>query len=218
MRRASSGRHSPSPRPWARCQKERHRNEGRQVWRNIRTSSNRNLSRCENIAIVFLSSLATSTVATYESGCSGRDPNEVDMIHTSNEVYMIMIHTSKSVCTPSTRASGNTSLIISRLRCRTRHEREPPTPQAHNYTTNAERSPHIARGDGLYEATTGVPASFTIELVGDDGSPIIWKPSFFRFIYVWIASEDQVGEYKRNCQRLSELDYIQLMISHGFSE
>lgn len=63
--------------------------------------------------------------------------------------------------------------------------------QAHTYTAKAKQSSHVARGDGLHAATTGVPASFTIELVGDDGSPA-WRPGYAKFLYVWIASEDQV--------------------------
>ena len=63
--------------------------------------------------------------------------------------------------------------------------------KVHTYTSNAKRAPHIARGDGLHVATTGVPTSFTIDLLGESG-PAEWAPGFNKFIYVWIASEDQV--------------------------
>lgn len=68
-----------------------------------------------------------------------------------------------------------------------------PPRQVHSYTDNVIVSPHTARGDGLYAATAGVPASFTIELVEDDG-PQEWKTSGEQFIYVWIASEDQASQ------------------------
>lgn len=68
--------------------------------------------------------------------------------------------------------------------------------QAHIYTSNATQLPHIARGGGLHAANTGVPSSFTIELVHDDGQEK-WTPSGGKFIYVWIASEDQVTREMR---------------------
>ena len=67
------------------------------------------------------------------------------------------------------------------------HDSRTPTPQ-----TNVVLSPHIARGNGLHEATTGAPTFLTIELVQDDGEDTKWTPHGGRFIYVWIASEDQV--------------------------
>lgn len=70
----------------------------------------------------------------------------------------------------------------------------------------------------MHAATTGVPASFTIELVGDDeaygqrantsnvevpvglsgDTPADWRRTVdsARFIYVWISSEDQVQNRK----------------------
>ena len=58
--------------------------------------------------------------------------------------------------------------------------------------------PHTASGKGLHEATAGVPASFTIQLVGEDGENMErlgilhnnWRLA--QFIYVWVANEDQV--------------------------
>ncbi|CBJ32277.1 expressed unknown protein [Ectocarpus siliculosus] len=55
----------------------------------------------------------------------------------------------------------------------------------------------MASGDGLHQATVGISASFTIQLVGDEvgggGSLPDWEPnSSFRFIYVWISSKDQI--------------------------
>eukprot|EP00903_Cladosiphon_okamuranus_P007629 g7398.t1 len=41
-------------------------------------------------------------------------------------------------------------------------------------------------------ATTGIASTFEIQLVGEDGSPQGWEVSGDRFIYVWIASEDQI--------------------------
>ncbi|CAM9747311.1 unnamed protein product, partial [Ectocarpus fasciculatus] len=70
--------------------------------------------------------------------------------------------------------------------------------QAHGYTSD-ERVPHTASGDGLHKATVGRPASFTIQLVGDKLdrhtstlSPNWQEVSSRRFIYVWIANEDQI--------------------------
>ncbi|CAN0367600.1 unnamed protein product, partial [Ectocarpus sp. 12 AP-2014] len=70
---------------------------------------------------------------------------------------------------------------------------KPDNEQAHSYISH-ERAPHTTSGDGLHKATVGRPASFTIQLVGDQlGSPPDWKPnSSTRFIYVWIASKDQI--------------------------
>ncbi|CAM9152539.1 unnamed protein product [Ectocarpus fasciculatus] len=72
----------------------------------------------------------------------------------------------------------------------------PENEQAHLYSSAAS-SPHTASGDGLHQATVGIPASFTIQLVGDEtgdgGSLPDWEPnSSFRFIYVWISSMDQI--------------------------
>ncbi|CBJ32276.1 expressed unknown protein [Ectocarpus siliculosus] len=74
----------------------------------------------------------------------------------------------------------------------------PDTDQAHGYSSN-ESAAHTASGDGLHEATVGISASFTIQLVGDNlggsgGSSLPnWEPnSSSRFIYVWISNEDQI--------------------------
>eukprot|EP00903_Cladosiphon_okamuranus_P020050 g18416.t1 len=70
-----------------------------------------------------------------------------------------------------------------------------PAPlQEHAYRSDAEPSPHIASGPGLHEATTGRPASFTIELFDDAGMPILgpWSHNEQKFMYVWIANEDQI--------------------------
>lgn len=90
----------------------------------------------------------------------------------------------------------------------------PRLKDAHVDYGSGERAPHVARGKGLHEATTGVTTSFSIQLVGEEGrnnrkksgrvrggasSPADWKPvDSSRFIYVWIASKDQVG--KREAQ------------------
>ncbi|CAB1112262.1 unnamed protein product [Ectocarpus sp. CCAP 1310/34] len=73
----------------------------------------------------------------------------------------------------------------------------PLVSKAHDYSSN-ERAAHTASGEGLYKATAGIPASFTIQLVEDnlDGSGGSsrpgWEPnSSNRFIYVWISNEDQ---------------------------
>ncbi|CAM9809757.1 unnamed protein product [Ectocarpus sp. 6 AP-2014] len=70
---------------------------------------------------------------------------------------------------------------------------KPDNEQAHSYRSH-ERAPHTASGDGLHKATVGKPASFTIQLVGDQlGSLPDWKPNTStRFIYVWIANKDQI--------------------------
>ncbi|CAM9938670.1 unnamed protein product [Ectocarpus sp. 4 AP-2014] len=70
---------------------------------------------------------------------------------------------------------------------------KPDNEQAHSYRSH-DRAPHTASGDGLHKATVGRPASFTIQLVGDQlGSLPDWKPnSSTRFIYVWIANKDQI--------------------------
>ncbi|CAB1098030.1 unnamed protein product [Ectocarpus sp. CCAP 1310/34] len=72
---------------------------------------------------------------------------------------------------------------------------KPDNEQAHSYRS-LERAPHTASGDGLHKATVGRPASFTIQLVGHQlGSLPEWKPNTStRFIYVWIANKDQVGQ------------------------
>eukprot|EP00752_Nemacystus_decipiens_P003816 g3511.t1 len=77
----------------------------------------------------------------------------------------------------------------SRLAVQPRHLVQPENEQEHVYGRRVEQSPHKATGDGLNAATTGVPASFTIELGGHN-----WKPSgdAYRFIYVWIANQDQI--------------------------
>lgn len=62
-----------------------------------------------------------------------------------------------------------------------------PSPKVHRYSNHAETALHTASGDGLHAAMTGKPSSFTIELVGE-----AWSPSSARFIYVWIASPDQI--------------------------
>ncbi|CAM9753733.1 unnamed protein product, partial [Ectocarpus sp. 12 AP-2014] len=69
--------------------------------------------------------------------------------------------------------------------------------KVHRYTTNAT-APHTASGSGLHKATVGIPASFTVQLVGDNdrtGGSLFpdWEPnSSHRFIYVWISSKDQI--------------------------
>ncbi|CAM9874426.1 unnamed protein product, partial [Ectocarpus fasciculatus] len=69
--------------------------------------------------------------------------------------------------------------------------------KVHRYTTNA-RAPHTAWGSGLHKATVGIPASFAIQLVGDNastGGSVLpdWEPnSSDRFIYVWISNKDQI--------------------------
>ncbi|CAM9645761.1 unnamed protein product [Scytosiphon promiscuus] len=86
----------------------------------------------------------------------------------------------------------------------------PEDEQAHIYSSRVRPAPHVARGRGLHKATTGVPASFTIQLVGEDERtppgkgkpdeagdhgypPADWRPTnSSRFIYVWIASRDQI--------------------------
>eukprot|EP00903_Cladosiphon_okamuranus_P011004 g10393.t1 len=68
---------------------------------------------------------------------------------------------------------------------------QPEDQQDHIYTKLARESPHIASGDGLHSATTGVPSSFTIELVQDEGQ-VKWTPSGTKFVYVWIANENQI--------------------------
>ena len=58
--------------------------------------------------------------------------------------------------------------------------------------------PHTASGEGLHEATVGVPASFMIQLVAEDGKNMStdgivhdnWRLK--SFVYVWISNEDQV--------------------------
>ncbi|CAM9152460.1 unnamed protein product [Ectocarpus fasciculatus] len=74
----------------------------------------------------------------------------------------------------------------------------PDNEQAHGYSSD-EGAAHTASGIGLHQATVGIPAFFTIHLVGDnlDGSggssPPDWEPnSSVRFIYVWISNEDQI--------------------------
>lgn len=59
--------------------------------------------------------------------------------------------------------------------------------------------PHVVRGDGLSSASTGSEATFTIQLVEDGETEVeaanhIWdhNVNHRRFIYVWIAGEDQV--------------------------
>lgn len=73
--------------------------------------------------------------------------------------------------------------------------------KAHGYTKRAKRAPHIARGDGLHAATTGVPTSFHIDLF-EDGGRAKWSPGFNQFIYVWIASKDQVTGARVRAPRL----------------
>lgn len=53
-------------------------------------------------------------------------------------------------------------------------------------------APHTVSGDGLHVARTGIPASFEIQLLGENGSPQGWEVSGERFLYVWIAGEDQI--------------------------
>lgn len=65
-------------------------------------------------------------------------------------------------------------------------------PQAHIYSPHVHVAPHTASGDGLHMATTGIPAAFEIQLVGENGSPQGWQVSGDRFMYVWIAGEDQI--------------------------
>ncbi|CAM9376350.1 unnamed protein product [Ectocarpus fasciculatus] len=73
----------------------------------------------------------------------------------------------------------------------------PDNEQAHGYRSD-ERAPHTASGDGLHKATVGRPASFMIQLVGDQpadvrGSVLDWETiGSRRFIYVWIANKDQI--------------------------
>lgn len=66
--------------------------------------------------------------------------------------------------------------------------------QAHVYGPDVRFAPHTASGVGLYAATVGVPASFKIHLVGDDGAPSLepWNFDGKHFIYVWISNADQI--------------------------
>lgn len=74
--------------------------------------------------------------------------------------------------------------------------------QARSYGADVRVAPHTAAGPGLRSASTGVPASFTIRLAGADGSGTRqgqqenpdWEYNVDkkRFIYVWVASEDNV--------------------------
>lgn len=84
------------------------------------------------------------------------------------------------------------------------NERTPP--QAHPYTAKVKQSLHRARGEGLSTATTGVPTSFTIELIGDHGHDN-WSTGDERFIYVWIANEYQVSE-EIHAQRPKTLEVV----------
>lgn len=59
--------------------------------------------------------------------------------------------------------------------------------------------PHMAHGEGLSSASTGTEATFTIQLMQDretaaEAASHIWDHNINheRFIYVWIAGEDQV--------------------------
>ena len=56
----------------------------------------------------------------------------------------------------------------------------------HQYR-DAKPSRHTASGDGLHAARAGKPSSFNIHLFGEP-----WSPNNTRFIYVWIANEDQI--------------------------
>ena len=66
--------------------------------------------------------------------------------------------------------------------------------QAHVYGPDVRFAPHTASGEGLYAATVGVPASFTIHLVGDFGTPPLgqWNADGHHFVYVWIANANQI--------------------------
>ncbi|CAM9548864.1 unnamed protein product [Ectocarpus sp. 12 AP-2014] len=71
---------------------------------------------------------------------------------------------------------------------------KPDNEQAHHYRSH-ERAPHTASGDGLHKATVGRPASFLIQLGDELDDHRDSLPSFEpsgRFIYVWIASKDQI--------------------------
>lgn len=76
----------------------------------------------------------------------------------------------------------------------------PPTKQFPRYASALATVPHIAWGEGLHEAAVGTPASFTIQLVGEDGGYLNRRgsnsPQREEFIYVWISNEDQVGAFK----------------------
>lgn len=66
--------------------------------------------------------------------------------------------------------------------------------QEHPYDSDVTIAPHTADGPGLSVATTGVEASFTIRLAGENGSQpqAEWNVDKKRFIYVWVASADHV--------------------------
>lgn len=61
-----------------------------------------------------------------------------------------------------------------------------------------EQVPHTAFGEGLSLASTESVASFTIQLNGENGTVLDtkasqeWNMNGARFIYVWIASDDQM--------------------------
>lgn len=71
-----------------------------------------------------------------------------------------------------------------------------PVIQHHGYAHNAKPALHVLEGEGLTRATTGEVATFTIHLVGEDGSPPEvpgpWNLDPVRFVYVWIANSDQM--------------------------
>lgn len=66
--------------------------------------------------------------------------------------------------------------------------------QAHLYGPDVRYAPHTTSGEGLYVATVGLPASFTIHLAGEEGAPPPgeWNADGHHFIYVWIANADQI--------------------------
>lgn len=59
--------------------------------------------------------------------------------------------------------------------------------KVHRFSRGGGVALHTASGDGLHGATTGKPSSFNINLVGQT-----WNINSTRFIYVWIASPDQI--------------------------
>ncbi|CAB1114832.1 unnamed protein product [Ectocarpus sp. CCAP 1310/34] len=83
-------------------------------------------------------------------------------------------------------------------------EGQPERWQTRSYGADVRVAPHTATGPGLRLASTGVPASFTIRLAGVDGSGARpeqqgeknpdwdYNVDKKRFIYVWVASEDNV--------------------------
>ncbi|CAB1098061.1 unnamed protein product [Ectocarpus sp. CCAP 1310/34] len=102
-----------------------------------------------------------------------------------------------TTCALAAQEDLRVALPISRVEIDGGFQGKPDNEQAHSYRSH-ERAPHTASGDGLHKATVGMPASFTIQLVGDNlGDFHVLLPNWERirsrrFIYVWIANEDQI--------------------------